>query len=93
MNSYSLAAIKIVYGAVFPEAEFPEAGKAIKQINDYRLDSQELFAYAGAISKNTVTPYYTTLCNQLRNVIEERDAIRKPVLYQIMGRGLRLQVK
>lgn len=93
MNSYSLATIKIVYGALFPETEFTDACTAVKQINLFRIDSAELFAYASAISKNDVTPYYETLCKQLRNVIEERDVARSPVLYQVMGRGIRRLVK
>lgn len=86
MNTYSLATVKILFGALFQDREFPGAELAVNAIKCHRVDSQELFAYAGAISKNEVTPYYETLCAQMRNVIEERDAIRKPVFIQFYGR-------
>lgn len=81
MSSYNLAAIKIVYGALYQDEEFPGIEQAIKRIKSNRIDSEQLFAYALAISGNKVQgSYYKILSDQLRNVILERDLIRNTVI-------------
>ena len=83
MSSYNLAAIKIVYGALYQDEEFPG-------IKSNRIDSEQLFAYALAISKNEVRPYYETLSRQLRSVIEERDLMRHCGYTFLTGRAIRV---
>lgn len=81
MSSYNLAAIKIVYGALYQDEEFPGIEQAIKRIKSNRIDSEQLFAYALAISGNKICGnYYKVLSDQLRNVILERDMIRNSVI-------------
>lgn len=90
MSSYNLAAIKIVYGALYQDEEFPGIEQAIKRIKSNRVDSEQLFAYALAISKNEVRPYYETLSRQLRSVIEERDLMRHCGYTFLTGRAVRV---
>lgn len=100
MKSCSVAAIKIVYGALFPDFEFPGLTLALDHITGVRKDHLELIAYAAAISENKVPDYYGTLTQQLANVIAERDAVRavrdaaaKPVYMQFVGRAMRVKIK
>lgn len=100
MKSCTLADIKIVYGAVFPDFEFPGHTLALEHISQVRPDWSELLAYASAISSNKVGNYYDTLVTQLSNVIAERDAARairdsgaKAKYIQFMGRGMRVKTK
>lgn len=100
MKSCSVAAIKIVYGAVFPDFEFPGLTLALDHISSVRKDYIELIAYAAAISGNKVGDYYGTLTKQLANVIAERDTVRavrdagkKPLYIQVLGRQMRVKMK
>lgn len=106
MVSYSLAVIKIVYGAVFTANDFPGAEQAVKEITDVRMDALDLFKYANAISHNKVPDYYETLCLQLRQVILERDLARLTVRHnatckaipngkytQLIGRAVRVKIR
>lgn len=100
MKSCSVAAIKIVYGAVFPDFEFPGLTLALDHISSVRKDYIELIAYAAAISDNKVGDYYGTLTKQLANVIAERDAVRairdagtQPQYIQVLGRQMRVKMK
>ena len=100
MKSCTLADIKIVYGAVFPDFEFPGTTLALQHLTQTRPDFAELLAYAVAISGNKVENYYEALVKQLAYVIAERDAARairdaksKPVFIQVLGRGMRVKTK
>lgn len=85
METFNVATIKIVYGALFEDEEFPGLKEAVKIIKERRMDYHQLFTYAKAISTNKVemVSYYPVLCKQMQYVIQERDAVRSPVKLEI----------
>ena len=107
MNRVSVAALRIVYGAVYPADEFPHPETAMSELSiQRRHDLEDLLRYAEAISNNDVGDgaYYERLASQLRQVILERDLARLTVRHnasckalpngkwvQTMGRALRVQ--
>ncbi len=108
MNRVSVAALRIVYEAVFPADEFPEPTIALNRLLTTREDTKDLLSYATAISGNVVVDgmYYETLATQLRQVILERDLVRLSVRHnasckaipngswvQLQGRTMRVKVK
>lgn len=108
MNRVSVAALRIVYEAVFPANEFPHPDAAVAELSIKRSDLTDLLNYAQAISNNNVgdAGYYERLASQLRQVILERDLARLTVRHnasckalpngkwvQTMGRGIRVKVQ
>lgn len=108
MNRVSVAALRIVYEAVFPANEFPNPDVAVAELSIKRSDLNDLLTYAQAISNNNVgdAGYYERLASQLRQVILERDLARLTVRHnttckaipngswaQIVGRGTRVKVQ
>lgn len=107
MNRVSVAALRIVYEAVFAANEFPHPETAMFELSvKRRHDLEDLLKYAHAISNNNVgdAGYYERLASQLRAVILERDLGRMVVRHnasckaipngawaQVMGRGLRVK--
>ena len=107
MNRVSVAALRIVYEAVYPTGEFPHPETAMFELSiQRRHDLEDLLRYAEAISNNDVGDgaYYERLASQLRQVILERDLARLTVRHnasckalpngkwvQTMGRALRVQ--
>ena len=107
MNRVSVAALRIVYEAVYPAGEFPHPETAMFELSiQRRHDLEDLLRYAEAISNNDVGDgaYYERLASQLRQVILERDLARLTVRHnasckalpngkwvQTMGRALRVQ--
>ena len=107
MNRVSVAALRIVYEAVFPANDFPNPEMAMFELSvQRRHDLEDLLRYAEAISNNDVGDgaYYERLASQLRQVILERDLARLTVRHnasckalpngkwvQTMGRALRAQ--
>ena len=107
MNRVSVAALRIVYEAVYPAGEFPHPESAMFELSvQRRHDLEDLLRYAEAISNNDVGDgaYYERLASQLRQVILERDLARLTVRHnasckalpngkwvQTMGRALRVQ--
>ena len=108
MNRVSVAALRIVYEAVFAANEFPHPEQAMLELSAKRRhDLEELLKYAEAISNNDVGDgaYYERLASQLRQVILERDLARLTVRHnasckalpngafvQVIGRGVRMRV-
>lgn len=108
MNRVSVAALRIVYEAVFAANEFPHPDVAMSELNvQRRHDLQDLLKYADAISSNDVgdAGYYERLASQLRQVILERDLARLTVRHnasckalpngafvQVIGRGVRMRM-
>lgn len=106
MNRVSVAALRIVYGAVFAANEFPHPETAMFELSiQRRHDLEDLLRYAEAISNNDVGDgaYYEALASQLRQVILERDLARLTVRHnasckalpngkwvQTIGRGMRV---
>lgn len=109
MNRVSVAALRIVYEAVFPANDFPDPEMAMFELSvQRRHDLEDLLKYADAISNNDVgdAGYYERLATQLRHVIFERDLARLTVRHnasckalpngkwvQTMGRGVRVKVQ
>lgn len=107
MNRVSVAALRIVYEAVFAANDFPHPETAMFELSiKRRHDLEDLLRYAEAISNNDVGDgaYYERLASQLRQVILERDLARLTVRHnasckalpngkwvQTMGRALRVQ--
>lgn len=107
MNRVSVAALRIVYEAVFPANDFQHPETAMSELSiQRRHDLEDLLRYAEAISNNDVgdAGYYERLASQLRQVILERDLARLTVRHntsckalpndkwvQTMGRALRVQ--
>ena len=107
MNRVSVAALRIVYEAVFAANEFPHPETAMFELSvKRRHDLEDLLKYAQAISNNDVGDgaYYERLAAQLRQVILERDLARLTVRHnasckalpngewvQTMGRAMRVQ--
>lgn len=82
MNRVSVAALRIVYEAVFAANEFPHPETAMSELSvKRRHDLEDLLRYADAISNNDVGngAYYERLAAQLRQVILERDLARLTV--------------
>ena len=106
MNRVSVAALRIVYEAVFAANEFPHPEAAMFELSvKRRHDLEDLLKYAQAISNNDVGEgaYYERLAAQLRQVILERDLARLTVRHnasckalpngtwaQQLGRGMRV---
>lgn len=108
MNRVSVAALRIVYEAVYPAGEFPHPETAMFELSiQRRHDLEDLLRYAEAISNNDVDgAYYERLASQLRQVILERDLARLTVRHnasckalpngtwaQTLGRGVRIKVQ
>lgn len=109
MNRVSVAALRIVYEAVFPANEFPHPDVAMIDLSVKRPhDLNDLLTYATAISDNDVgnAGYYERLATQLRHVIFERDLARLTVRHnasckaipngcftQLIGRHVRVKVQ
>ena len=107
MDRVSVAALRIVYEAVFAANEFPHPETAMFELSvQRRHDLEDLLKYAHAISSNDVgdAAYYERLASQLRQVILERDLARLSVRHnatckalpngtwaQTMGRAMRVQ--
>ena len=107
MNRVSVAALRIVYEAVFPANDFPNPETAMSELSvQRRHDLEDLLKYADVISNNDVgdAGYYERLATQLRHVIFERDLARLTARQnasckalpngkwvQTMGRALRVQ--
>lgn len=106
MQQVTVAALRILYEAVFPSNDFPHPDVAVVELSEKRKDFNDLLLYASAISANVVSEgnYYERLATQLRKVILERDlcrlmqrhsqsckAIPNGVWVQLLGRGTRMK--
>lgn len=92
MNRVSVAALRIVYEAVFPANDFPDPEMAMFELSvQRRHDLEDLLKYADAISNNDVGDagyYYERLAAQLRHVIFERDLARLTVRHNASCKAL-----
>lgn len=106
MQQVTVAALRIMYEAIFPHQEFPHPDVAVVELSVKRKDFNDLLTYASAISANVVLEgnYYEQLATQLRKVVLERDLCRlmqrhshsckvipNGAWIQTLGRGMRIK--